>query len=73
MKGADGSGSAFVASGARLRGGMVLLAINGTPVPDLMRAAQLLSSAARPMTLEFEADAAQRLRIFGMSAIRERA
>jgi len=58
LKGADGSGSAFIASGARLREGVALLAINGVPVPDLVHAAQLLSSSARPITLEFEADAA---------------
>ena len=48
--------AAFVASGGRLRRGMALLAVDGTPTPDLESATEQLSGAARPVALDFEVE-----------------
>ena len=57
VKRAGGARSAaFVASGGRLRRGMALLAVDGTPTPDLVSATKQLSGAARPVALDFEVE-----------------
>ena len=48
--------AAFVASGGRLRRGMALLAVDGTPTPDLESAIEQLSGGARPVALDFEVE-----------------
>ena len=48
--------AAFVASGARLRRGMALLAVDGESTPSLERATELLGGAARPVALDFEVE-----------------